>query len=421
MRRGLLVTGLVSILAVFGVNEASAQNFGRVEITVFDAAGETVADVVVTVTCDDLRNFRLERKTNKKGKVSISLVDATRLYHFHLEHPEHGEIKQVIKPDLRSTKRVELAFTSGDQPAVVGDGQRAPRYSKAEVAFNEGVGALQNGDTEGAKAKFLEALELDSDLTIAHSALAKVSIGLEEWQDAIDYAERFMQTEGNAADSVALRVLYDAHKALGNKAEADSALKALSAGGSSTDAAAMLYNEGVASLRLGDDVSAEARLLEALVIDSNLAPAVKALAVIYGRRGDWGKTAAAAERFVALESDDSIVLRLLWEAYRGLGDSEKEAEARQALASVDPLPIAQDLFDRGADLFSAGRIDDAIAEIQAGLEFNPKHPRAHYQLGLCYLSQAKNADAIEHLEKFLELAPDDSEAESAREMLSYLE
>ena len=144
MVRPLQVTGLVAILTVFGIATAGAQTFGRIELTVLDAAGEAVPDVDVTVTCDDLRNFYKELKTNEKGKATITLGDATKRYNFHLVHPEHGEIKQTLKPAIRETKRVELAFTDTDRPdGVVDDG---PRYSKAELVFNEGVSAESAGN-----------------------------------------------------------------------------------------------------------------------------------------------------------------------------------------------------------------------------------------------------------------------------------
>jgi tetratricopeptide (TPR) repeat protein len=50
----------------------------------------------------------------------------------------------------------------------------------------------------------------------------------------------------------------------------------------------------------------------------------------------------------------------------------------------------------------------------------PDFAIAHYQLGIVSFNLKKNADAKEHLQKYLELDPNGSEAETAKEILSVL-
>jgi tetratricopeptide (TPR) repeat protein len=54
------------------------------------------------------------------------------------------------------------------------------------------------------------------------------------------------------------------------------------------------------------------------------------------------------------------------------------------------------------------------------LEVDPNYALAHYYLGLINVGLGASAEAKAHLERFLELAPNDQEAKSAREMLGYL-
>ena len=54
------------------------------------------------------------------------------------------------------------------------------------------------------------------------------------------------------------------------------------------------------------------------------------------------------------------------------------------------------------------------------LEIDPNYPQAHYYLGLINVGLGASAEAKTHFERFLELAPNDPEADSAREALKYL-
>ena len=52
---------------------------------------------------------------------------------------------------------------------------------------------------------------------------------------------------------------------------------------------------------------------------------------------------------------------------------------------------------------------------------DPENARAYYELGRSYLSAGDTDKAKEALQQFLSMAPNDPEAPSAKEMLSYLE
>jgi Flp pilus assembly protein TadD len=57
------------------------------------------------------------------------------------------------------------------------------------------------------------------------------------------------------------------------------------------------------------------------------------------------------------------------------------------------------------------------------LELNPDHPRSHYLLGLILMREGgkeSSKEAKRHLERFLQLAPNDPDAATAEGILSYL-
>ncbi len=54
------------------------------------------------------------------------------------------------------------------------------------------------------------------------------------------------------------------------------------------------------------------------------------------------------------------------------------------------------------------------------LEVDPNYPWANYLLGLVLMGEEDNREAISYLERFIQLAPDDPEAPSARDLVEYL-
>ena len=80
---------------------------------------------------------------------------------------------------------------------------------------------------------------------------------------------------------------------------------------------------------------------------------------------------------------------------------------------------AADLLYQRADLdFRDNQPELARAALLKVLELDPDMARAHYTLGKVYAS-TDTAKAKEHLQKFIELAPEDPEVETAKAMISY--
>ncbi len=202
-------------------------------------------------------------------------------------------------------------------------------------------------------------------------------------------------------------------------AEADKALKELQSQ-KGADVATLLFNEGAEALKLGDLDNAQSRFEEALVAQPELHQATEALMIVYARKSDWAKAAAQAEQTIAHDPANLRALRLRHEAYGHLGDQAKEKEAFEALARADPKALAGALLDSGIAKFNANDIEGAVADLSRVVEIEPAAASAHYYLGLCYTNTSKPDQAKTHLQRFLELAPDDPNAAGAREMLKYL-
>jgi cytochrome c-type biogenesis protein CcmH/NrfG len=81
--------------------------------------------------------------------------------------------------------------------------------------------------------------------------------------------------------------------------------------------------------------------------------------------------------------------------------------------------VTTTLFDHAAELFNENRAADAAIELEYVVKADPDLARAHYLLGMALFNTGRADEGRVHLQKFLELAPDDPDEEIARGLLSY--
>jgi tetratricopeptide (TPR) repeat protein len=86
-------------------------------------------------------------------------------------------------------------------------------------------------------------------------------------------------------------------------------------------------------------------------------------------------------------------------------------------AEQDPIAAAELLLRRAELDFRADNYELARPGLERAVELNPKLARAHYRLGLIYMSTDVDR-AKEHLRRFLELTPDDPDASAARQLIA---
>ena len=194
---------------------------------------------------------------------------------------------------------------------------------------------------------------------------------------------------------------------------------------SGSDQAILAYNEGVTALKGGNVAGAVPGLEKAVSLNPQLAEAQAALAEVYLELKRYGEALAAADRYLALKPGDARGLRDRYDALKAGGDTEKAHEALEALLAADRSPdTAVRFFNQGAELARTGKLDEAAVFFQRVVEIAPSDPKfskAHYVLGMTYAKdEAKKAQAKEQLQAFLQMAPDDPDAATAKEMLAYL-
>ena len=306
----------LSALALAAAAAVHAVAQGRLFGTIRDENGTPLEGVVITVTLEGSESFKADSKTNAKGDYAITLVDATKTYTYTFTKEGFQTFRQELKIGIGSNDRYDFVLTSMEvakQRAQTGEGRELTPKDKAVLAYNAGAEASQQGDTTTARAKFEEALGLDPELAVAHSALATLA-----------------------------------------------------------------YSEG-----------------------------------------DMARAVAEGEKARAGLPNDLRVLRILAEAYGKLGDKAKAQEATKAIAALDPKAGSADLFNDGVREYNAGNCTAAISLFEQALAADSSNAKVHYMLGTCFAA-SDAAKAREHLQKFVEMAPTDPDAATAKEMIQYL-
>ncbi|HKQ52878.1 MAG TPA: tetratricopeptide repeat protein, partial [Pyrinomonadaceae bacterium] len=195
--------------------------------------------------------------------------------------------------------------------------------------------------------------------------------------------------------------------AQGNYRGAVAALEAASA--LRTDSPAPLVELAIAYFYTGQYQKAVAPLVRALALDPKSAPAHHMLGKTHFMTGEFEKAARELEAAATLAPDDYDVAYTLGLAYL------KQRQLPQARRIYERL-VTQ-LGDRpqlrvltGRAYRETGFLSEAIEEFNRAAALDPRLPRIHYHLGLTYLLKdgaGKLGDAIKELQLELEYHPDD--------------
>jgi len=416
---------LVCLAVTVGVaTVCHSQGLTRIAAKIVDQDGEPIKGALVTVTSPEVPSFKHSKKTNKHGLSIVTIAVVTAIYDFTVEMEGYQAVTAEVQPKVGSIE--EQVFTLTPAGAAIAEDTTttverpaAPTIASRKVRrYNDGVEAQQAGDLEGAIVMFREAAEIDPEFAPAFTGIATVAMEQGNYEEAAAAAERAVALEPESYRALHLR--YDAYRNLGDEAKADAAAKALKEAGDISEATSRIFREAVDAFEAGNMGIAKVRFHQALDLDPELVPAYANLAQIYNWEGNAERAAAMADEVLKRRPDDVTALKIRYEASIRLGDQEAARRALEPLVAADPDWAATALFDQAQALFNANRIEEAGVIAEEILEVRPDHPGSLYLAGLCANSTSDTATAKARLEHFLEVAPDDPMAPTAREILSYL-
>lgn len=414
-----LLLALVSAGALHAVGEARMQG-----TVVDDATGKPIAGAKIVITSPEF-TFKQERKSDAKGKFSMMFVDGTALYEAFIEAEGYRPAKQPIKLTPGVVNPVTFPLEPLPQGTTVVEGedgqpQELSGANKAILTYNEGVNALNAKDYATAVAKFEEAHSLDPALAQVADGFAAAASGFLEqrqYQPGLAAVDRYLALKPGEASGLRLR--YDLLKGAGDPG-ATAALELLAQSDPGRETAVRYFNLAAEAVRNNKTDDAIPLLKRAMEIDPSLDQAYTALAGIYLPRKNYKEALAIGEKLKAQKPDSAEALTIQYQAYQGLGDKAKTQEVKAAMDAANATQTPESAFNQGVTLYNANNTAEAIKAFERVLAAKPDHAKAHYMLGLSYVASNDMAKAKGHLQKFVELAPNDPDAATAKEMLETL-
>lgn len=185
-----------------------------------------------------------------------------------------------------------------------------------------------------------------------------------------------------------------------------------------------VFSQGVNAFNLGQYAEAAAAFEEATKVDATQAVIWGNLANTYTRLQQHDKAIEAYSKAVELEPENSAYMQNLGSAYAAKGDDAKAREMYEKAASLSattsPKDAATNYYNMGVTYINAGKNAEAIEALNKALELDPSNAEAHYQLGLSQLGAGQMEECISHLKKYLELAPGGPNAETAKALIEQL-
>ncbi|MEA2490213.1 MAG: hypothetical protein QOH21_2005, partial [Acidobacteriota bacterium] len=174
-------------------------------------------------------------------------------------------------------------------------------------------------------------------------------------------------------------------------------------------------NEGAGLANAGDVAGAIKKFDEAISLKADFAAALMGLAKMQLKQKNYPAAISAAQKYLAIDEEDTDMWAVLYQSYTATGDKAKAAEAQKK------LPVnAVGLFNDAAKAINAGKDDEAEKLLKQAIAADPTLANSYYELGMIYIRAGNNADAKQNLTKYLELDPSGPNAGTAKEMLSYV-
>ena len=412
MRAGTAAVTLLAALSVV-LHLAAAQTSTEVSVTVVDSKGAPIPGVLVTVTNPETGQLVALAKTDEEGRIMVSHGAEVRAFSLAFEKDGYLPAVVPVRGTLGSVMRRTVVLATSE--VAGGDGPLSSR-GQAARAYDAGVEARRVGDLAGAAGQFRRAAELDPSLAAAHTALAGIFILEGRWEEAA--AEAGKALELDPGDRRALLLSYEAYRNTGDTQQALRAATALKRAGVGNKEAGRAYNQAIAAYGAGDRAGARRLLEEVAATHPGLTLPRVFLAAICREEGDLGCAEAEVAAVLEIEPDNPRALRIAYEIAAERGDWPTERAMADKLAAADPGYAGEQLLVRSTDLYDAGHVAEAAALASLVLEVRPDAARAHFIVGMVAHRRGNLETARDHLERFVELSPNDTDAAVARDLLS---
>jgi Tfp pilus assembly protein PilF len=185
--------------------------------------------------------------------------------------------------------------------------------------------------------------------------------------------------------------------------------------------AATIFNEGVTALEAEDLPAALEKFKRASEMDPDFADAFNAVALVAYELKDYSAAASAAEKLLQFQPDNVDVMYTAYISELMIRDFERAIPAARRLAKAKPEFVTEQMMQHAQVMFDKNQNSASRALLEIIIETAPDFAPAYFQLGLTCNAMAATDCARSAFERFLELAPDDANAETARSLLDYVD
>lgn len=396
-------------LLAFLVMPVHAGPQGRILGTVEDEQGRPIGDVEVVVTGDGFE-FDERFSTNKKGRFTATIVDATRDYLIRISKDGYVAVEGPIEVGIGDATRVSWTLK-----ALV---EQPPTGVPAAIeAYNRGASAFNQGYLEGAIADFRQAITLDPELTAAYGTLAQVLYQAGNYAEAATTAQRWLEREPTSAEAVTLA--FDSLMAADDAAGAAELVDRI-AESADPEAAKRIFNAGAVAVSSGNRRAGMELMTRALEVDPRLVQAHSNLARLHAADDELELAEQHARSALELDPQDPGALIALFDVYQRRGDEQAAREFLEVMKSADPQRAADILGEQAGEYLNLGRLEIADELSNEALKLDPGNPKALLARASLALNQNDIELAKECLQAVIDAAPDSAQADQAREMLEFL-
>jgi len=148
---------------------------------------------------------------------------------------------------------------------------------------------------------------------------------------------------------------------------------------------------------------------------------LKAASLVQLDRLDEALAACKAYESAYPEPDGNrtAILGQMAQIYKKKGDKKLAAEYQEKFKQSGGV-IQNESYNEGAKALQAGDVALAEQKFRQAIEENPRDGEAQKGLGLALARQGKNAEAVTHLRKYLELVPDAPDKSDQEALIGYL-
>jgi Flp pilus assembly protein TadD len=173
----------------------------------------------------------------------------------------------------------------------------------------------------------------------------------------------------------------------------------------------------IESLRAGKDDEAIAKLNDVVTKIPNCSDCYYNLGLAYTHKQDWPSAEAALKKAIELKPTSPDPYNGLANVYNAEKKFDEALAANQKateLAATAPGGggggSAEATYNQGVVLFNAGKYPEAKEQFAAATKADPNNANAFYQLGMTSLNLGQIQDALDALQTFMKLAPNDPKA-----------